>query len=104
MNPFDKLFDEFWDKTVPALFRGNVGIKNLARVKFAELINEILRAGTTPEGARALAATHKIGRVLIAAKVIADDPHPDPEAIANAVQALIARLNPNEARQENKPL
>ncbi len=88
----DSLFDEFWDRTVPLPFRYNKKLKGQARVTWNKLVLELQRGSGTPNAVRCLAALLKIGRVLTAAKVIVNDPNPDPETIATAVEALIERL------------
>ena len=91
LEQLNAAFDEIWN-AAPLMIRGNTALKERARAQFLELLSSAAQKAGTPEGVRALIAIHKIGRILISAKVIAQDPDPSPEAIANMIEQLISRL------------
>lgn len=89
---FDRIFDHFWTSTVPFPWNQNEALKRRALDAWNEAIAELAKAAGTPDGVRTAAAMLKIGRILLSAKVILNDPNPDPEKIATAIQALVDRL------------
>lgn len=101
MTPFDSIFDEFWTRTVPVPFSMNAALKARAKVSWNEMLTQVFQQCGSPEFAQSLVAIHKIGRILMSARVIAQDPDPDPEKIAAAVQTLIDRMKVSDVTREN---
>lgn len=91
-TPADDVFDQFWQSIVPFPWNANATIKARARMCWNQALDQLARSAGTPPGIQTAAAMLKIGRILLSAKVILNDPSPDPEKIATAVQALVERL------------
>jgi len=92
MTELDVIFEQFWNSgTVPAFFRTDK-VKATARLAFDRLCVDLAQFAGRPNTIKTAIAVHKIGRMLQAAQVIAQDPEPDPEAVTAAVQQILERL------------
>lgn len=96
---FDQIFEQFWSRTVPFPFSAQATLKAKAKTAFAELVGELFTAAGNPRTVRTLVAMSKISRLLQAAKVIAADPNPDPEAVAKALEKFLEKYKPSVEEQ-----
>jgi hypothetical protein len=96
---FNKIFDKFWTDLVPFPWNRNAALRAKAERLFEMMLKEIFEAIGTPAVAEKLIAMQKIGRMLQAARVISQDPNPDPEQITTAVQAMLQKLRVKEGEQ-----